>query len=170
METQRSPFSINKLELLVAIGMAIVTRFSFRMILWSYVPVGYDFITRLPLSDSVISGREEIYKMWVWPISIILAISSIFFVRGIVNSNVQHFSRLSHFALAWPLLLFPGVIYLYFFGLYCFPIGLVLSFLSIVESIKSRKWWGSVLAVVWNIVCVIVASNYFEHIEYIFGD
>ena len=170
METQRSPFSTNKIELLVAIGTLVVTRISFRVALWSYLPVGYDLINRFPLSGFVITGREEIFKTWVWPIAIILSISSVFFVRGILNSNVRQFSRVSHFALAWPLLLFSAVTYLYFYGLCCLPFGLVLSILSIVESIKSKKWWGSILSFVWNIICLVLAGYYFGHLDYIFGD
>ena len=171
MEAERSPFSINMIELLVAIATAIVTWFGLRAILWSYLPVGYDLILRLPLSDFVVNGREEIFKTWILPILIILAISSIFFVRGIVNSNFRYFSRLSHFALAWPLLLYPAITYLYVFGLCCFPFGLILSFVPMVESIKSeRKWWGGVFAVVWNVACLVVAGYYFRHLDYIFGD
>ena len=170
MEKQRSAFSINIVELLIAVGFIILVRISLHAALWSSYPVGYDLILRLPLSDFIKTGREEIFRTWVLPISIIIALSSIFLVRGIANQDIQSFSRLSHFALASPLLVFSSITYLYFIGLYCLPIGLVLSFLSIVESIKSQKWWGSILAVVWNVACVIVAGYYFGHIDYVFGD
>ena len=170
MEAQRSPVSINIVELLVVVGIIIATRFSLHAALWNSYPVGYDVILRLPLSDFIKTGREEIFRTWTSPISIILALSSVFLVRGIANQQIQHFSRLNHFALAWPLVLFSSVTYLDFFGLYCFPIGLVLAFLSFIESIKSRKWWGSTFAVVWNTACVIVAGYYFGHLDYVFGD
>jgi len=170
MEAQRSPFSINKVELLVAIGIVIAIGFGLRVALWNSYPVGYDFILRLPLSDFIKTGREEIFRIWVLPISIILALSSIFLVRGMTNQNIQYFSRLSHFALASPLILFSSITFLYFIGLCCFPFGLTLSFLSLVESNGSQKRRGSLFAILWNIVCVTIAWYYFEHLDYIFGD
>ena len=170
MEAQRSPFIIYKAELLVAISTFIVTGFGLHNALWNSYPVGYFVTLHPPLVNFIIVGREEIFRAWVLPISIILTLSSIFLVRGIANQQIQHFSRLNHFALAWPLVLFPSVTYLHPFGLCCFPFGLVLSFLSLVESNKSRKWWGSLLAIVWNVVCVIIAGYYFGHLDYIFGD
>jgi len=170
METQRSPFSINIVELLIAVGCIILVRIGLHAALWSFYPVGYDLILRLPFSDFVKIGREEIFRVWVLPISIIMALSSIFLVRGITKQNIQFFSRLSHFALASPLLVFSSITYLYFMGLFCLPAGLILSLLAIVESSKSRKWCGSILAVVWNIACIIVAGYYFQHIDYVFGD
>ena len=168
MNTQRSPFSISKIELLVALAVIVATWFGLHADLWNSYPVGYP--TNLPSPSWLLSAREKLFNTWIIPISIILALSSVFLVRGIGNQNIRHFSRLSHFALAWPLILFPLVNILYFFIGFCFPFGLILPAFSLFESFRSRKWWGRIFAIVWNIFCIIVAGYYFGHIDYIFGD
>ena len=118
MEVERSPFSINKVELLTAIITIIITWFGLHASISSFWPVGLDL--SMPLPDRFIGYRKELFDTWVIPIAVILAISSIFLVRGIRNQRVRYFSRLSHFVLAWPLILFPSITLLGFFGLFCF--------------------------------------------------
>jgi hypothetical protein len=168
MEAERSPFSINMVELLVAIGTTIITWFVLRASISSFWPADFDL--SMPLPDRYIAYRKELFDTWVIPIAVILAISSIFLVRGIRNQRVRYFSRLSHFVLAWPLMLFPSITLLGFFGLFCFLFGLIIPVPLFLESFQSRRWWGSIFAIVWIVGCGIVAMNYFNNIDYLFGD
>ena len=168
MEAEHSPFSINIIELLVAIGTTIITWFGLHASISSYWPVGLNLET--PLPEWVIDKRETLFHEWAIPITLLLATSSIFFVRGIGNERIQYFSRFNHFALAWPLLLFPLVTYLSIFSLLCFPIGLMLPVLSLAEPIKSRRWWGWMFTTIWLVSCTIIAWYYFGRIDYLFGD
>jgi len=170
MDTQRSPFDTNIVELLVAITTAFATWFGLHAILWSGQPWPGDYAANDSLPNWFLDGRVELFNNYVVPISIILALSALFLVRGIENQNIRYFSRSSHFALAWPLVLFALVTIFSFLSLYCFPVGLILSFISVGKSVKSGTWLGSVLAIAWNIVCIIVAFGYFASMWDLFGD
>jgi hypothetical protein len=167
VDAKRSPFSINKVELLMAIGTSIITWFGLHASISSFWLVGLDLST--PLSDLVINKREALFTEWGTPITILLSLSSIFLARGIQNQSIQYFSRASHFLLAWPLFVFPLVTFLYVFSLPCIPLGLFLPVLSLAEPIKSQRWWGGVFTTVWLIGCTIMAWNYFGRIDYLFG-
>lgn len=172
METGRSPLSVNKVEVLVAIGAIIFTGLGLHFALWNAYPVGSnpDFPLDSWTNNRLSVGRPILFNTWVVPISIILSLSSIFLVRGIANQRFQFFSRINHFALAWPLLLFPLATYLDFYSLYCFPFGLVLPVLSLFESSKSRKWLGSLFVIIWNVICFVIVGYYLVHNDYYFGD
>jgi hypothetical protein len=47
-KAERSPFTINKVELLVAIGTIVITRFGLHAGISSFWPVGLDLNTPLP--------------------------------------------------------------------------------------------------------------------------
>ena len=172
MEAERSPFNVSKVEVFVVIGAIIFTGLGLHFSLWNAYPVGsnpdipLDNWTNIRLSV----GRQILFDTWVVPISIILALSSIFLVRGITNQRFQFFSRINHFALAWPILFFPLATFLDFYSLYCFPFGLVPPALSLLESSKSQRWLGSLFVVIWNVICFIIAVYYLGHKDYYFGD
>lgn len=168
MEEQRSPFGINKIELFVAISTIVGAWFGLHASISSFWPAYLNLET--PLPDWVVDMRETLAQEWAIPITVILALSSIFLVRGTQNQNIKYFSRVSHFVLAWPLILFPSITLLYIFGLLCFPIGLTPPIFSIAESFRSRKWWESVFVTVWVVGCTVVAGYYFGRIDYLFGD
>jgi len=168
MEAERSPFSINLVEVLVAIVTAIIIWFGLHASIFSFWPVGFD--PNLPLPDWVVGKRAILFSEWAIPIIIVLTLSSIFLVHGIQNQNIKYFSRLDHFVLAWPLVLFPSITILYTFSLFCFPIGLMLSLISIIDLFQSRKYLGSAFVIIWIVGCTILAGYYFGRIDYLFGD
>ncbi|MBC7876722.1 MAG: hypothetical protein H7Y59_06070 [Anaerolineales bacterium] len=172
---RRFPLSINIVELLVAIAAALASwlglyAFLLSMQPWpgNYVPIRQLTVWFLNGGDQILFNEFRIY------LPLIMAISAIFLVRTFKYRSVRYFSFWSNIASAWPLALFPLVSIFSYFSLYCFPVGIIFSVFSLIElftkSSKPYSWIGSTFALMWNIVCIVVAGNYCGKLWELYGD
>jgi hypothetical protein len=169
---KRSPFSLNILELIIAIGVGTGTWFGLRNILWRIAPWPYtwEYYIDEPLPSWFTESRQELFVHFAIPMAIIMGISAVFLFRGTLNQEVRYFTRPSNFAVASPIFLFLPLNWLSYLSLYCMPVGVISAFIGFGISYKTESKWGWIAAVVWNILWLIFASNYFEQWWLVYGD
>jgi len=176
LETRRSPFSLNVLELIVAIVAGNGTWFALHYVLWDTPPWPYrwDYFENEALPLWFIEARQELFGTFAIPMSIIIAVSAIFLVRAIGKQDFQHFTRICNFAMSWPIFSLIFLNTLSFLSLYCLPIGLVLAIMALEPSRKNNATrdgkLGVITAVIWNIVWVFLGGSYFGGWWTAFGD
>ncbi len=143
MGNKRSPFSLNTIELAIALGAGITTWFGLRDFLFWFT-----------------EGRQELFRLFAIPMAITMAISAIFLLRGVRNQETTHFTRLSNIAIAWPIFSFITMSILSPLGLQCLPIGLILACIEFAASYKSEFKWGGVAAIAWNVTWLFIVGYY----------
>jgi hypothetical protein len=172
MGNKRSPFSLNTIELVIAIGAGIATWFGLRSFLWSTPPWPYvwEYYKRESLPLWFTDGRQELFGLFAMPMAIIMTISAIFLLRGICNQEIKFFTRISNIAIAWPIFSFITLNTLSFLSLYSLPFGLILAFVGFALSYKSESKWGAMAAIAWNVAWLFIGGYYFDQWWMIYGD
>jgi hypothetical protein len=169
----RSPFSLSRLEIIVALAVGAITWVGLRYILYKTLP--WNCMTSPEFPCNVTYGQSwhlygsNIFSSYSIPMAAISSVSSIFFIRCI-RGDVQHFSRLGNFALAWPMICFPFINLLDIFSQGIIPIGLGLGLAASIMSISRKRNWGNLISIPLCIVWVFYSTIYFYHWFEAFGD
>jgi hypothetical protein len=169
----RSPFSLSRLEIIVALAVGVITWLGLRYILYKTLPWNCMTAPEFPCNVTYDQSWDlyglNIFSSYSIPMAAISSISSIFFIRCI-RGDVQHFSRLGNFALAWPMICFPLINLLDVFSQCIIPIGLGLGLAASIMSISRKRNWGNLISIPLCIVWVIYSNIYFYLWFEAFGD
>jgi hypothetical protein len=121
-----------------------------------------------PYPDWFLGTRERFLRS-ILPMVGVMAISTIFLIRGF-SGNIQFFSRLGNFVLAWPLVDFLPLSLLGLLSIYCLPIGFILALIPSVICFIKKENYGDLIAIPLSIVWILVAMDYSIHLESLTGD
>jgi hypothetical protein len=165
MHNQRSPLTLSALQVLMAVLVFILTQLGLHYGLESVIPYFTDVVERGDpwAVDWMVNKRQEIYSAFALPLGVGLLIPAVSLVRGI-RGDVRHFSRLGHFALAWPLVMSVLLWHqlLMFFICPFLLLSLIVAFLASSRSLLFRYNWGDLLAIPLNIGWVILCWSYYD--------
>ena len=172
---QRSVYHIAIPELLAAILTGVGSWFSLRYVLWNSPP--WEMLWCYPTSCTeaqfpgwFIQGRQRLFDTYSFPISFFLAISVVFLIRAIRKDDIIHFSRLSNFAIAMPLILFPALMTLGSFGLWCSIFGVGPAVASLITWFQDKANWGGFASFLWYILWLWFSFVYIEAWFAVYGD
>jgi hypothetical protein len=172
MNKQRSPLTLDIVEVLVAVLVLVIAELGLYYGLQSTGPYFPDAVEDFPeLLTRMDDERREIFLACTLPLGMIILVSSISLVRGI-RMDVRHFSRLGHIASAWPVFssafLWHGdLIFLCsWLGLPFLLAGIIVSVISSVRALVSRRntgdWVALPLNVAWGVFYLYYLVRYME--------
>lgn len=169
--TKRSPFTLDAYESGIAIIACVATSLILYFILKNERPFGYENISM----DWSKTGGSAFFSLYVVPLALVLAISSVSLLRAIRHEEIRYLSRLINIAIALPPLpSFLPLNTLSFFSLYFLCFGFLFSVVVIFVSVQGTndldKIKGNWFALLWNIVWVVFAYSYFDLWWAYFGD
>jgi hypothetical protein len=148
MKSDRSPFTLTIPELSLALIVGVLASIVLHHSLWTGEPWSINGNYSGPFPDWFISLRHDLFWTSVWPMSIFMALSTIFLLRAF-QGNIRYFSKPGHFILAWPLIDFLPLSYGGPFSIYCgVPfIILILSLTVATMSLVKRRHFGNLIAI-----------------------
>jgi hypothetical protein len=175
-DQKRSPFSLNGLEVISVIVVSTAAWFALRWLLQNTLPSPCgSAVNEVPIDCGWTAEQAwqslglPLYSTYLFPLVSLLAISAVFLVRSI-RQDVLHFSVFGSLALAWPIIIFIAFFLLSVFSLYCFPVGLILAIIALIEfgETKENKWdW---VAFPFSLIWLVVFGGFVGVFLSIYGD
>ena len=156
----RSPLSLDIIEALSSLIGGAGAWFWLRYNIWNAQPWNWwEYNTPgEPYPSWFISHREHLLTL-TWPMTIAMAIATIFLARGI-RGNIRHFSRLGHIILAWSLIDFLLLMITGSFGIWCLPIQFILALVIAFTPTKGQRHLGDLIAIPFSIGWTILGYWY----------
>ena len=174
--SERSPFSLNALELGFAVLVGVATWFWLNNSLHSTLPFPCGSSANGVSIDCGWTEQQAwetlgypIFSTYAIPLVLFLTFSGIFFVRSI-RKDVRHFSAIGNLAFSYPIFSFLGFFILSVFSLPCLPIGLVLAIIALINSgeTKNYKWdWASLP---YNLAWLVIFGLFIGQVLDSYGD
>ena len=175
-KNERSPFWLNVFELGVAVAVGVATWFALSKSLHSTLP----FPCGSSVNDvSIDCGWTEkqawetlgypLFSTYVIPLVLFLAISSVFLVRSL-RKTVGHFSTMGKLALSFPIFAFLSFSLLSVFSLPCLPLGLALSIVATINSVKTKNYKWDWVSLPFNLTWLVIFGAFIGQFLNSYGD
>ena len=175
-DERRSPFSVSASEITFVIIAALLTWFGLRIYLHSLMPYPCTFfIDNVPVDCNW--TREQawqtlgipLFSKYIIPFLVLNTAAAVSFVR-IFRRDVRGVSRLGSVALAWPLVSFFGIHFLFYAGLCSLPVGFMVALVATVTSVVEKRFALDRISLPVSILNIIACGMYLNNLAAVYGD
>ena len=164
-----TPLTLNIQEVLAVIIVLVIAELGFYYGLQSTSPY---FPDAMEHDDPwMVDKRQELFLAFALPLGMALFAPAVSLVRGIRQEDIRHFSRLGHFASAWPLLVSVMLWHelLIFLGcgliLIFLLVGLVAAIVVALRALLLKRNLGDLLALPLNVAWIAFCLSYLDKWE-----